>query len=58
MAPMTRLCSSQPGDVGNELMARYYAERSGAGLIITEATQISRQQGQGYSFTPGIYSDA
>jgi N-ethylmaleimide reductase len=57
MAPMTRSRSSQPGDVGNELMARYYAERSGAGLIITEATQMSRQ-GQGYSFTPGIYSDA
>jgi N-ethylmaleimide reductase len=55
MAPMTRSRSSQPGDVPNEMMARYYAQRASAGLIITEATQISRQ-GQGYSFTPGIYS--
>jgi len=57
MAPMTRSRSSQPGDVPNALMAQYYAQRASAGLIVTEATQISRQ-GQGYSFTPGIYSDA
>lgn len=57
MAPMTRSRSSQPGDVPNALMARYYAQRASAGLIVTEATQISRQ-GQGYSFTPGIYSKA
>ncbi|MET4576408.1 alkene reductase [Ottowia thiooxydans] len=57
MAPMTRSRSSQPGDVPNELMARYYAQRASAGLIVSEATQISRQ-GQGYSFTPGIYSEA
>ncbi len=57
MAPMTRSRSSQPGDVPNELMARWYAQRGGAGLIIAEATQISRQ-GQGYGFTPGIDSDA
>jgi N-ethylmaleimide reductase len=57
MAPMTRARSSQPGDVPNALMAQYYAQRASAGLIVTEATQISRQ-GQGYSFTPGIYSDA
>jgi N-ethylmaleimide reductase len=56
MAPMTRSRSSQPGDVPNALMAQYYAQRASAGLIISEATQISRQ-GQGYSFTPGIYSD-
>lgn len=55
MAPMTRCRSSQPGDVPNELMAIYYAQRASAGLIITEATQIS-PQGKGYSFTPGIYS--
>lgn len=55
MAPMTRCRSSQPGDVPNELMANYYAQRASAGLIITEATQIS-PQGKGYSFTPGIYS--
>lgn len=57
MAPMTRARSSQPGDVPNALMARYYAQRASAGLIVSEATQIS-PQGQGYSFTPGIYSDA
>lgn len=55
MAPMTRARSSQPGDSANALMAEYYAQRASAGLIITEATQIS-PQGKGYSFTPGIYS--
>ena len=57
MAPMTRSRTSQPGDVPNALMATYYAQRASAGLIVSEATQISRQ-GQGYSFTPGIYSEA
>lgn len=55
MAPMTRSRSSQPGDVPNNLMADYYAQRTSAGLIITEATQIS-MQGMGYAKTPGIYS--
>lgn len=55
MAPMTRSRSDQPGDIPNALMARYYAQRASAGLLITEATQISRQ-GQGYSYTPGIYT--
>jgi N-ethylmaleimide reductase len=55
MPPMTRCRSAQPGDVPTELMATYYAQRASAGLIITEATQIS-PQGKGYSFTPGIYS--
>lgn len=57
MAPMTRCRTSQPGDVPNALMAAYYAQRASAGLIVSEATQVSRQ-GQGYSFTPGIYSEA
>jgi N-ethylmaleimide reductase len=57
LAPMTRARSSQPGDVPNALMAQYYAQRASAGLIVSEASQVSRQ-GQGYSFTPGIYSDA
>lgn len=56
MAPMTRCRTTQPGDIPNSLMAEYYAQRSSAGLIITEATQISKQ-GQGYSYTPGIYTD-
>ena len=55
MAPMTRCRASQPGDIPNDLMATYYAQRASAGFIITEATQIS-PQGKGYSFTPGIYS--
>ena len=55
MAPMTRSRTTQPGNIPNAMMAEYYAQRASAGLIITEATQIS-QQGQGYSFTPGIYT--
>lgn len=57
MAPLTRSRASQPGDVPNAMNARYYAQRATAGLIVSEATQISRQ-GQGYAFTPGIYTDA
>ncbi len=57
MPPMTRCRSAQPGDIPTELMATYYAQRASAGLIITEATQIS-PQGKGYSLTPGIYSTA
>ncbi len=57
MAPMTRARTTQPGNVPNEMMAEYYAQRSSAAVIISEATQIS-QQGQGYSFTPGIHSEA
>lgn len=55
MAPMTRSRASQPGDVPNALMAEYYAQRASAGIIITEATQVS-MQGMGYAKTPGIYS--
>jgi N-ethylmaleimide reductase len=57
MAPLTRNRASQPGDVPSEMNTHYYAQRASAGLIVTEATQISRQ-GQGYVATPGIYSDA
>lgn len=56
MAPMTRSRSTQPSDAPNALMAEYYGQRASAGLIITEATQISRQ-GKGYARTPGIYTD-
>lgn len=55
MPPLTRCRSGQPGNIPTDSMATYYAQRASAGLIITEATQIS-QQGQGYSFTPGIHS--
>ncbi|WP_313958562.1 hypothetical protein [Novosphingobium sp. 9] len=57
MAPMTRARSTQPGDVPNAMNATYYAQRASAALIVSEATQIS-PQGKGYSFTPGLYSDA
>jgi len=55
MAPMTRARTTQPGNIPNAMMAKYYAQRASAGLIITEATQIS-PQGQGYSFTPSIHT--
>lgn len=57
MPPMTRSRASQPGDVANELMATYYAQRATAGLIVSEGTQIS-EMGKGYAWTPGIYTDA
>lgn len=56
MAPMTRSRSTQPGDVPNALMAEYYTQRASAGIIITEATQVSLQ-GMGYAKTPGIYTN-
>lgn len=55
MAPLTRMRSKQPGNIPTALNAEYYAQRASAGLIISEATQIS-QQGQGYPATPGIHS--
>ena len=57
MAPLTRSRAGQPGDVPTAMNAEYYAQRASAGLIVSEATQVSRQ-GQGYALTPGIYSDA
>ncbi|HDY8138439.1 TPA: alkene reductase [Vibrio vulnificus] len=56
MAPMTRARTSQPGNIPNAMMATYYNQRASAGLIISEATQIS-DDSQGYSFTPGVYTD-
>ncbi|MGF6731994.1 2,4-dienoyl-CoA reductase-like NADH-dependent reductase (Old Yellow Enzyme family) [Paraburkholderia youngii] len=54
MAPLTR---EPAGDecVLNSLMAKYYAERASAGLIIMEATSVT-PQGVGYAGTPGIWS--
>ncbi|GAA3597105.1 alkene reductase [Kineosporia mesophila] len=54
MAPMTR--SRAPGEVANDLLTTYYAQRAGAGLVITEGTQPS-VVGQGYPDTPGLHSD-
>lgn len=56
MAPLTR-CRSVEENVPNDLMATYYAQRASAGLIISEATQISTQ-GIGYPCTPGIHTQA
>src|SRR5215475_2893516 len=54
MAPMTR-SRAVAGNVPNPLAATYYAQRASAGLIVTEATQVSLQ-GVGYIRTPGIHS--
>ena len=55
MAPMTR--SRALGNLPNALMATYYKQRSGAGLIITEGTSPS-PEGLGYPRIPGIFSEA
>jgi N-ethylmaleimide reductase len=54
MAPLTRN-RAIAGLVPNPLAVEYYGQRASAGLLITEASQVS-QQGQGYQDTPGIYS--
>ena len=55
MAPLTR-SRAGPGNVPSEMAATYYAQRAGAGLIVTEATQAAAG-GQGYVATPGIHSE-
>ncbi|MEU5644122.1 alkene reductase [Streptomyces milbemycinicus] len=55
MAPMTRSRAYGPGATPTDLMATYYAQRAGAGLIVTEGTQPS-VVGQGYPDTPGLHS--
>src|SRR5450432_2988581 len=54
MAPLTRN-RAVAGLVPSPLAIEYYGQRASAGLLITEASQVS-QQGQGYQDTPGIYS--
>lgn len=54
MAPLTRARAGER-DTPRELNAEYYRQRATAGLIVSEATQVSKQ-GQGYLWTPGIYS--
>ncbi|MFI5934721.1 alkene reductase [Actinoplanes sp. NPDC051494] len=56
MAPMTRSRAYGPGATPTELTATYYAQRAGAGLIITEGIQPS-VVGQGYTSTPGLHTD-
>ena len=55
MAPMTR--SRAIGNIPNDLIAAYYEQRAGAGLIITEGVAPS-PNGLGYSRIPGIFSEA
>jgi 2,4-dienoyl-CoA reductase-like NADH-dependent reductase (Old Yellow Enzyme family) len=54
MAPLTRQRASA-GRVPNALMAEYYTQRAGAGLIISEATSVT-PMGVGYADTPGLWS--
>lgn len=56
MAPLTRN-RAEEGLVPSRFAATYYAQRASAGLIITEATQISAQA-QGYQDTPGLFTQA
>lgn len=55
MAPMTRARAGN--GVADTQTALYYRQRASAGLIVTEGTPIS-QEGQGFAFVPGIWSDA
>ena len=57
MPPLTRSRSTQPGNIPNDLMASYYAQRASAGFMVTEGTQIEAR-GQGYAWTPGIHTQA
>lgn len=56
MAPMTRARAGED-EVPSDLAPAYYAQRAGAGLIVTEATQIGAGA-KGYSRTPGLYTPA
>lgn len=56
MAPLTR-SRAAADEVPSHLAPTYYRQRAGAGLIVSEGTQI-RRDGQGYVSTPGIYSPA
>src|ERR1700733_12728710 len=55
MAPLTRMRAHPHDHVPTALQAEYYAQRASAGLIITEATAISRQ-GFGWADTPGLWT--
>ncbi len=54
MAPLTR-CRAINGNIPNEIMAKYYEQRAGAGLIIAEGTSPS-PNGLGYTNIPGIFN--
>lgn len=54
MSPLTR-CRASAGRIPNAIMAEYYAQRASAGLILSEATSVTKM-GVGYPDTPGIWS--
>ncbi|WP_378944028.1 alkene reductase [Paracoccus sp. R86501] len=56
MAPLTRSRSGEQR-IPNAMMAEYYAQRSGAGMILSEATSVMAM-GVGYEATPGIWNQA
>ncbi|MCP9222044.1 alkene reductase [Erythrobacter sp. LQ02-29] len=56
MAPLTRSRSTAEECEQTPLHALYYSQRASAGLIVSEATQISHE-GQGYAWTPGIFTE-
>jgi N-ethylmaleimide reductase len=56
MAPMTRTRTSD-GDVPNALMATYYGQRAGAGLIVSEVVNVAPSS-KGYALMPGLYTKA
>jgi N-ethylmaleimide reductase len=56
MSPLTRGRSTE-NHVPTAIMGVYYAQRAGAGLIISEATGISRE-GLGWAYAPGLWTDA
>jgi 2,4-dienoyl-CoA reductase-like NADH-dependent reductase (Old Yellow Enzyme family) len=56
MAPLTRGRAADPMFTPNAMMGEYYSQRAGAGMILTEATGISRE-GLGWPSAPGIWSD-
>src|SRR5690606_16987704 len=55
MAPLTRCRADNLDFAPTDAMLRYYVQRAGAGLIVSEATIIS-PEGRGYPYTPGIWS--
>jgi len=57
LPPMTRSRANNLEQAATTLMAEYYSQRTGAGLMISEGTQVS-PLGKGYAWTPGLYSAA
>ncbi len=54
--PLTRQRSAQPGNIASDLMSLYYRQRASAGFMVSEGAQIE-PRGQGYAWTPGIYTE-